>query len=88
MPTPAEQSCGTYPETDPAHVVVSVRDDLEWTRPKKCSQSPWLELVDRSYQKVLRMGRGCACRLDQKNPQVQLHRVNKETCHLADAPTE
>lgn len=57
-----------YPEADPAHWVVSVRDDLEWRRPKECSQSPWLEQVDRSCQEALRMGRGLAWRRPEESP--------------------
>ena len=36
------------PEADPAHRVVSVRDNPEWKRPRGRSQSSWLEEVDRS----------------------------------------
>ncbi len=52
-----------YPEADPAHQVVSVRDNLEWRRPRGRLRNLWLEQVDRSCQEILGMGKGPAWRL-------------------------
>ncbi len=59
-----------YLEVDPAHRVVSERDNLVWRRLRACPQLLWLEQVDKSCQELLRMGRGPAWRLAWRNPQV------------------
>ncbi len=75
-----------YPEVDPAHRVVSVRDDLVWRRPRGCPQLSWLEQVDESCQELLKMGRGPAWRLARRNPRVWRRRVGDATRLPAYAP--
>ncbi len=56
MPTPTIQAYG--PDVDPAHRVVSVRDNPVWRGPSGRPQLLWLEQVDESCQELLRMGKG------------------------------
>ncbi len=69
----------SYLEVDPAHWVVSVRDNPVWRRPRGRSQLSWLEQVDESCQELLRMERGPAWRLARKNPRVWRRRVGDTT---------
>ncbi len=45
-----------YQEVDPAHRVVSVRDNPVWKRPRGRPQLPWLEQVDESCQELVKPG--------------------------------
>ncbi len=56
-----------YHEADPAHQVVSVRDNSEWRRPRGHPCSSWLQQVDSSSWEVLRMWRGPALRLARRD---------------------
>ncbi len=69
-----------YPEVDPVHQIVLIQDNLVWRRPRGCLQLSWLEQVDESCQKLLRMGRGPAWRLARRNPRVWRRRVGDTTC--------
>ncbi len=73
-----------YPEADPAHQVVSVRDNPEWRRPRGRPRNSWLEQVDRLCQEILGMGRGLAW----SDPLVWCHRVGVVTCPPAYAPID
>ena len=75
-----------YPEVDPAHRVVSVRDNPVWRRPRGRPQLSWLGQVDESCQELLRMGRGPAWRLARRNPRVWRRRVGDATRPPAYAP--
>ena len=74
-----------YPEVDPAHRVVSERDNPVWRRPRGRPQLSWLEQVE-SCQQLLRMGRGPAWRLARRNPRVWRRRVGDATRPPAYAP--
>lgn len=77
-----------YPEVDPAHRVVSVRDNPVWRRPRGRPQLSWLEQVDESCGELLRMGRGPAWRLARRNPRVWRRRVGDATRPPAYAPRD
>ncbi len=68
-----------YPEADPAHRVVSVRDNPEWRRPRGPPRNSWLEQVDRSCREILGMGRWPAWRLALRDPPVWRRRVGEAT---------
>ncbi len=68
-----------FPEADPAHQVVSARDNPEWRRPRGRPRNSWLEQVDRSCREMLGMGRGPAWRLAWRNPPVWRRRVGEAT---------
>ncbi len=61
-----------YPEADPAHRVVSVRDNPEWRRPRERPRNSWLEQVNRSCQEILGVRRGPAWRLAQRVPEFSV----------------
>jgi len=46
-----------FPDADPAHQILSVRDPLEWRRPKGRPRASWLQQVD---QHLKEMGMGQA----------------------------
>ncbi len=75
-----------YPELDPAHRVLSVRDNPVWRRPRGRPQLLWLEQVDKSCQELLRIGRGPAWRLARRNPRVWRRRVGDATHPAAYTP--
>lgn len=69
-----------YPETDSAHLVVSVTGCPGWRRPRGCPYNSWLKQVNRSCNEGLRMGRGLAWKrgvLIQRNPWVWRLRVDE-----------
>ena len=77
-----------YPEADPAHRVVSVRDNPEWRRPRGRPRSSWLEQVGRSCEEILGMGRGPAWRLARRDPPAWRRRVGVATRPPAYAPID
>ena len=50
---------GNFPDTDPAHQVLSVREHREWRRPMGLPRASWLQQVDR-HLKEMGMGMGQA----------------------------
>ena len=76
------------PAVNPAHCVVSIRDNHEWRRPVGRPQISWLEQVDRSCDEVLGMGRGPAWRLARRNPRDWRRRVGEAMRPLAYAPID
>ena len=77
-----------YPEVDPAHRVVSVRDNPEWRRPRGRPQGSWLEQVDGSCWDVLGIGRVSAWRLARRDPLGWRRRVGAATRPPAYAPND
>ena len=67
------------PEDDPAHGVVSARDNPEWRRPLGRPQNSWLRQVDEYCRELLGMGRVAAWRLARRNPQEWSRRVSAAT---------
>ena len=77
-----------YPEVDPAHRVVSVRDNPEWRRPRGRPQGSWLEQIDGSCWDVLGIGRVSAWRLARRDPLGWRRRVGAATRPPAYAPND
>ena len=78
-----------YPEADPAHRVVSVRDNPAWRRPRGRPHSSWLGQVAVSCREVLGMGRDPAWRLARGDPREWRRRVGEATRPLvAYAPID
>ncbi len=75
-----------YLEVDPAHRVVSLRDNPVWGRLKGRPQLLWLEQGDDSCQELLSLGGGLAWGLARRNPRVWRNRVGDATCPPAYAP--
>lgn len=44
-------------KVNPAHWIVLLLENTAWRRPRGCSQTSWLEQIDRSCVEILRMGR-------------------------------
>ena len=66
------------PEVDPAHRVVSERDNPEWRRPRGRPQNSWLRKVDESCG-LLGIGRVAAWRLARRDPRAWRQRVSAAT---------
>ncbi len=77
-----------YHKADPAHRVVSVRDNSEWRRLRGRPRNLWLEQVDRSCREILGTGKGPAWRLACRDPPIWHRRVGVATCPLAYAPID
>ena len=66
------------PEVDPAHRVVSERDNPEWRRPRGRPQNSWLRKVDESLGR-LGLGRRAAWGLAGGDPRAWRQRVSAAT---------
>ena len=77
-----------FPEVDPAHRVLSVRDNPVWRRPRGRPRSSWLGQVDASCCEELGMRRGPAWRLARVNPREWRRRVGEATRPPAYAPID
>ena len=67
------------PEDDPAHGVISARDNPEWRRPRGRPHLSWLEQVDQTCWDLLGMGRVSAWRLARRRPWEWSRRVSAAT---------
>ena len=64
------------PEVDPAHRVVSTRDNPGWRRPRGRPRRSWLEQIDQTCHEEVGMGRGPAWRLASRNPRRWKQKVD------------
>ncbi len=55
------------PDLDPAHMILSVRDNSEWRRPRGRPRNSWQGKIDRSCRDLLGMDREAAWRLFRKD---------------------
>ncbi len=74
------------PDVDPAHRVLSVRDNPRWRRPRGRPRKSWLGKVDRSCRELLRMGRMVAWGIARRDHPGWRHRVSDATRPPAYAP--
>ena len=56
------------PEVDPAHQVVSTRDNPGWRRPVGRPRKSWLGQIEQTCQEEVEMGRAPAWQLARRNP--------------------
>ncbi len=73
-------------DVDPAHRVLSVRDNPGWRRPKGRPRKSWLGRVDRSCWELLGMGRMVAWGLARRDRPGWQRRVSDATRPPAYAP--
>ena len=64
------------PEDDPAHRVVSTRDDPRWRRPVGRPRRSWLGQIEQTCQEEVEMGRAPAWRLAKRNPRRWKQKVD------------
>ena len=64
------------PEVDPAHRVVSTRDNPGWRRLVGRPRKSWLGQIDQTCQKEVEMGRAPAWRLARRNPRRWKQKVD------------
>ena len=74
------------PEVDPAHRVVSVRDNPGWRRPRGRPRNSWLKQVDETCQDVFGVGRVTSWGLARRAPRQYRRRVSEATRPPAYAP--
>ena len=65
-----------FPQDDPAHQVVSVRDNPGWRRPVGRPRKSWLGQIDQTCREELEMGRVPAWRLAMRDPLRWKRRVD------------
>ena len=74
------------PEVDPAHRVLSVRDNPEWRRPRGRPRNSWLGKIDRSCRELFGIGRMTAWGLARRDRPGWRRRVSEATRLPAYAP--
>ncbi len=74
------------PDVDPAHTVLSVRDNPGWRRPRGRPRNSWLGKVDGSCRELLEMGRMVAWGLARRDRHGWSRRVSDATRPPAYAP--
>ena len=74
------------PDIDPAHRVLSVRDNPVWRRPRGRPRNSWLGKVDGSCRELLGMGRVAAWGLARRDRPGWRRRVSEATRPPAYAP--
>ncbi|XP_069989465.1 uncharacterized protein [Penaeus vannamei] len=65
-----------FPQDDPAHQVVSVRDSHGWRRPVGRPMKSWLRQINQTRREELEMGRVPAWRLTMRDPRRYKQRVD------------
>ena len=65
-----------FPQDDPAHQVVSIRDNPGWRRPVGRPRKSWLGQIDQTCREELEMGRVPAWRLAMRDPRRWKRRVD------------
>ena len=65
-----------FPQDDPAHQAVSVRDNPGWRRPVGRPRKSWLGQIDQTCREELEMGRVPAWRLAMRDPKRWKQKVD------------
>ena len=67
-----------FPDTDPAHQILSARESREWRRPMDRPRSSWLQQVDR-HLKEMGMGQTSAWAVARCRPREYRRKVDTVT---------
>ena len=67
-----------FPDADPAHQILSVRESLEWRRPMGRTRSSWLQQVDQ-HLKEIGMGQASAWGMARLRPLEYRRKVDAVT---------
>ena len=68
-----------FPDSDPAHQILSAREPREWRRPMGRPRASWLEQVDQ-HLKETGMGQASACGMARRRPLEYRQKVDAVTC--------
>ena len=75
-----------FPDTDPAHQILSVREPREWRRPMGQPRASWLQRVDQ-HMKEMGMGQASAWGVARQRLLEYRQKVDSATRCSAHAPT-
>ena len=68
-----------FPDTDPAHQILSAREPREWRRPMSRPSDSWLQQVDQ-HLKEMGMGQASAWGMARRRPLEYRQKMDAATC--------